>query len=102
MRPGQCPGIRISFGALKDLQEAAATEEAAVKNFGDCVAAKKQEVAALSSAIEEKTVRVGDWADLKEDTMANQIGFWLIFGPPGPPGGPGSPGKGPGSKNSAG
>merc|ERR1719460_914194 len=54
-----------------DLAEATATENAAIKAFGELIAAKEKEVAALSKAIEEKMVRVGklqvEIVEMKED-----------------------------------
>merc|ERR1719161_1994212 len=44
----------------KDLGEALAAEEAAIKEFDALVAAKKTEIATLTKAIEEKLVRVGE------------------------------------------
>merc|ERR1719262_38930 len=54
-----------------DLEDLVATEEKAKTTYGDLMAAKTKEVAALTTAIEEKTVRVGDLgvsiAQMKED-----------------------------------
>merc|ERR1719326_1373592 len=44
----------------KDMGEALAAEEAAIKAYEELMAAKKKEVAALTKAIEEKLVRVGE------------------------------------------
>merc|ERR1719379_1020577 len=55
----------------KDLADCVAAEGSAVKNFEDMVAAKTKEINALSAAIEEKLVRVGEVGveivNLKED-----------------------------------
>merc|ERR1719327_550063 len=45
-----------------DLKSTVAAEEAAVSGFGELSAAKKQEIAAASEAIESKTVRSGELA----------------------------------------
>merc|ERR1719460_1215400 len=54
-----------------DLASSTSTENAAIKAFGELIAAKEKEVAALSKAIEEKMVRVGklqvDIVEMKED-----------------------------------
>ena len=44
----------------KDLAELTATEDAAKKGYAELMAAKTKEVEALTKAIEEKTIRVGD------------------------------------------
>merc|ERR1719401_2882238 len=55
----------------KDLAEATAAEEAAIKAYDELMAAKAKEVAALTKAIEEKMVRLGDLqvsiVEMKED-----------------------------------
>merc|ERR1719235_1400134 len=55
----------------KDLADLTATEEAAIKTYEELMAAKTKEVEALTKAIEEKTVRIGDLgveiAMMKED-----------------------------------
>merc|ERR1719401_2253621 len=55
----------------KDLAEATAAEEAAIKAFEQLMAAKTKEVDALTKAIEEKMVRLGDLqvelVEMKED-----------------------------------
>merc|ERR1719265_18753 len=55
----------------KDLAEATATENAAVKAFEELMAAKQKEVDALTKAIEEKMVRLGkvqvEIVEMKED-----------------------------------
>merc|ERR1719174_1579535 len=54
-----------------DLAEATATEKAAIKAFGELMAAKEKEVGALTKQIEEKMVRVGklqvEIVEMKED-----------------------------------
>merc|ERR1719326_553051 len=44
----------------KDLAEAAAAEKTAIKAYNELMAAKNKEVAALTQAIEEKMVRLGE------------------------------------------
>merc|ERR1719271_138088 len=44
----------------KDISEAAAAEKTAIKNFDGLMAAKTKEVEALTKAIEEKMVRLGE------------------------------------------
>jgi len=55
----------------KDLAEATATENGAIKAFGELMAAKEAEVSALTKAIEEKMVRLGnlqvELVEMKED-----------------------------------
>merc|ERR1719478_264375 len=55
----------------KDLAEATATEEAAVKAYNELMAAKEKEVNALTKAIEEEMVRLGklqvEIVEMKED-----------------------------------
>merc|ERR1719401_1442254 len=55
----------------KDLAEATAAEEAAIKAFEELMASKTKEVDALTKAIEEKMVRLGDLqvelVEMKED-----------------------------------
>merc|ERR1719188_2872706 len=55
----------------KDLDEASATETAAIKTYQDLMAAKQKEVDALTAAIEEKMVRLGELqvqiVEMKED-----------------------------------
>merc|ERR1719450_1945581 len=55
----------------KDLAEASATEAAAIKASDELMAAKQKEVNALTAAIEEKMVRLGDLqvslVEMKED-----------------------------------
>merc|ERR1719313_2504830 len=55
----------------KDLAEATAGENSAIKAYNELMAAKEKEVNALTKAIEEKMVRVGDLqveiVEMKED-----------------------------------
>merc|ERR1719401_3007617 len=55
----------------KDLAEASATEAAAIKTYDELMAAKQKEVNALTAAIEEKMVRLGELqvsiVEMKED-----------------------------------
>merc|ERR1719390_319632 len=55
----------------KDLAEASAAEEAAIKAYNELMAAKEKEVNALTKAIEEKMVRLGklqvEIVEMKED-----------------------------------
>merc|ERR1719324_2366470 len=55
----------------KDLAEASATENAAIKAYDELMAAKEKEVNALTKAIEEKMVRLGklqvEIVEMKED-----------------------------------
>merc|ERR1719272_592929 len=55
----------------KDLSEAAAAEGTSVKNFEGLMAAKTKEVGALTQAIEQKMVRLGELqvsiVEMKED-----------------------------------
>merc|ERR1719281_39647 len=55
----------------KDLAEATANEEEAIKSYDELMAAKQKEVNALTKAIEEKMVRVGnlqvELVEMKED-----------------------------------
>merc|ERR550537_1006236 len=70
---GQIVGIlkQMTDTMNKDLAEATATEEAAIKAFNELMAAKTKEVNALTKAIEEKMVRLGklqvDLVEMKED-----------------------------------
>jgi len=61
---GQIIGILKQLGdtMAKGLAEATAAEEAAIAEYAELTAAKKKEVAALTQAIEEKSVRVGEVA----------------------------------------
>eukprot|EP00746_Dinoflagellata_sp_MGD_P156055 gnl/MRDRNA2_/MRDRNA2_85680_c0_seq5.p1 gnl/MRDRNA2_/MRDRNA2_85680_c0~~gnl/MRDRNA2_/MRDRNA2_85680_c0_seq5.p1 ORF type:complete len:682 (+),score=266.58 gnl/MRDRNA2_/MRDRNA2_85680_c0_seq5:2-2047(+) len=56
----------------KDMGEALAQEEAAIKAYEELMAAKKKEVAALTKAIEEKLVRVGELG-VQIATMKNDL-----------------------------
>merc|ERR1719498_131458 len=55
----------------KDLAEATATENSAIKAYNELMAAKEKEVNALTKAIEEKIVRLGklqvEIVEMKED-----------------------------------
>merc|ERR1719337_854759 len=55
----------------KDLSDAAADEKTAIKNFDGLMTAKTKEVGALTQAIEEKSVRLGELqvsvVEMKED-----------------------------------
>merc|ERR1719359_50106 len=54
-----------------DLNSASSTENSQIKAFGELVAAKEKEVSALTKAIEEKMVRLGELqvniVEMKED-----------------------------------
>merc|ERR1712216_866451 len=70
---GQIVGIlkQMTDTMNKDLAEATATEEAAIKANDELMAAKEKEVNALTAAIEEKMVRLGklqvEIVEMKED-----------------------------------
>merc|ERR1719405_419884 len=70
---GQIVGIlkQMTDTMNKDLAEATATEEAAIKAYDELMAAKEKEVNALTAAIEEKMVRLGklqvEIVEMKED-----------------------------------
>merc|ERR1719313_920694 len=70
---GQIVGIlkQMTDTMNKDLAEATATEEAAIKAYDELMAAKEKEVNALTKAIEEKMVRLGklqvEIVEMKED-----------------------------------
>merc|ERR1719456_512839 len=70
---GQIVGIlkQMTDTMNKDLAEATGTENMAIKAFNELMAAKEKEVAALTKAIEEKMVRLGDLqveiVEMKED-----------------------------------
>jgi len=70
---GEITGILKQLGdeMAKDLADTTATEGTAIKDFDGLMAAKTKEVQACTSAIEEKTVRVGevavDVANMKND-----------------------------------
>merc|ERR1719172_202835 len=59
---GEIVGILKQLGdeMAKDLAEMIAAEQAAIKAYEELMAAKKEEVEALTKAIEEKLVRVGE------------------------------------------
>jgi len=63
-KSSEVTGILKELGASmsKNLAEASAEEKAAVQNYEELMAAKKKEVAALTSAVESKTVRTGELA----------------------------------------
>merc|ERR1712151_1328668 len=70
---GQIVGIlkQMTDTMNKDLAEATAAEQAAIKAYEELMAAKTKEVDALTKAIEEKMVRLGDLqveiVEMKED-----------------------------------
>merc|ERR1719316_1163371 len=70
---GQITGIlkQMLDTMNKDLAEATASEQAAIKAYTELMAAKEKEVAALSKSIEEKMVRLGklqvEIVEMKED-----------------------------------
>jgi hypothetical protein len=70
---GQIVGIlkQMTDTFTKELDEATAAEEAAIKAYNDLMAAKQKEVEALTKAIEEKMVRLGnvqvEIVEMKED-----------------------------------
>jgi len=70
---GQIVGIlkQMQDTMAKDLSEATATEEAALKDFDGLIAAKEKQINALTKEIEDKTARVGDGgvklSEMKED-----------------------------------
>jgi len=70
---GQITGILKELGdeMARSLAEATATEEAAIKNYEELMAAKTKEVEALIAAIESKTKKIGELAveivELKDD-----------------------------------
>jgi hypothetical protein len=61
---GQISGLLKQLGddMAKDLSDATAEENAAIKSFEELMAAKTKEVNALTKAIEEKTIRSGETA----------------------------------------
>jgi len=61
---GEITGVLKQLGERmeKDLADATATEEAAVKDYDGLIAAKTKEVDACTAAIEDKTIRVGEVA----------------------------------------
>merc|ERR1719146_286473 len=56
----------------KDIAEEGAAEEAAIKAYEELMAAKKKEIEALTKAIEEKLVRVGELG-VEIATMKNDL-----------------------------
>jgi chromosome segregation ATPase len=72
---GQVTGILKQLGdeMNKDLADATAAEEASKKSHGELMTAKTKEVEALTTAIEEKTVRVGELA-VEIVNMKNDLG----------------------------
>jgi len=70
---GQIVGIlkQMTDTFTKELEEATAAEEAAIKAYEELMAAKQKEVDALTKAIEEKMVRLGnvqvEIVEMKED-----------------------------------
>jgi hypothetical protein len=70
---GQIVGIlkQMTDTMNKDLAEASAAEQAAIKSFNELMVAKEKEVNALTKAIEEKMVRLGklqvEIVQMKED-----------------------------------
>mmetsp|Transcript_82095 Transcript_82095/g.150101 ORF Transcript_82095/g.150101 Transcript_82095/m.150101 type:complete len:699 (-) Transcript_82095:70-2166(-) len=70
---GEVTGIlkEMKDTMAKGLAEAEAAEAASIKSYEELMAAKKKEIGALTSAIEEKTVRVGELGveivQMKED-----------------------------------
>jgi len=76
----EAPGTDEIVGILKqlkdemekDLGEALAAEETAIKEYEELMAAKKSEVETLTAAIEEKLVRVGE-IGVKIATMKNDL-----------------------------
>merc|ERR1719326_550094 len=59
---GQITGIlkEMKDTMDKDLADLTAAEEAAKTTYGELMSAKTKEVEALTKAIEEKTIRIGD------------------------------------------
>merc|ERR1719375_132082 len=70
---GQITGIlkQMKDTMEKDLADATAAEEAAIKDFDGLVAAKEKQIEALTKEIEDKTARLGDGgvklSEMKED-----------------------------------
>eukprot|EP00928_Gymnodinium_smaydae_P062991 TRINITY_DN466_c0_g1_i1.p1 TRINITY_DN466_c0_g1~~TRINITY_DN466_c0_g1_i1.p1 ORF type:complete len:726 (+),score=259.64 TRINITY_DN466_c0_g1_i1:69-2246(+) len=75
---GQVTGILKELGdsMSKDLADATAAEDASIKSHEELTAAKAKEIAALTSSIEEKTVRTGEVAvsivNMKKDLSDTQ------------------------------
>merc|ERR1719261_1158285 len=72
---GQIVGILKQLGdeLSADFAEAKATEEAAIKAYGELMAAKKKEVAASTAAIEAKLTLIGELG-VKIAEMKNDLG----------------------------
>ena len=72
---GQITGILRQLGdeMAKGLAEATAAEEAAIKSYGELMAAKKQEVIVLTKAIETKMERIGSLS-VEIAQMKNKFG----------------------------
>jgi len=70
---GQITGIlkQMTDTMVKELKEATAEENAAIKTYDELMAAKEKEVNALTASIEEKSVRLGELqveiVEMKED-----------------------------------
>jgi len=75
---GEIVGILKQMGETmaKDLADETATEEAAIKSYEDLLAAKKKEIAALTSTVEAKTEQIGELGveivQMKEDLSDTQ------------------------------
>jgi septal ring factor EnvC (AmiA/AmiB activator) len=71
---GEITGIlkQLNDEMKKDLADATSSEEGAIKTFDELMAAKKKEVAALTAAIESKTIRSGEVA-VEIVTMKNEL-----------------------------
>eukprot|EP00928_Gymnodinium_smaydae_P093694 TRINITY_DN779_c0_g2_i1.p1 TRINITY_DN779_c0_g2~~TRINITY_DN779_c0_g2_i1.p1 ORF type:complete len:709 (-),score=279.62 TRINITY_DN779_c0_g2_i1:98-2224(-) len=71
---GEVVGILKQLGdeMSKDLGDATTDEKDSIKSYEELVAAKKKEIAALTSSIEEKTVRVGELA-VKNAEVKNDL-----------------------------
>eukprot|EP00448_Togula_jolla_P034343 CAMPEP_0170637220 /NCGR_PEP_ID=MMETSP0224-20130122/38277_1 /TAXON_ID=285029 /ORGANISM="Togula jolla, Strain CCCM 725" /LENGTH=715 /DNA_ID=CAMNT_0010967049 /DNA_START=57 /DNA_END=2204 /DNA_ORIENTATION=+ len=78
---GEITGMLKQLGEsmAKGLAEATAQEEAAIAEYTELAAAKKKEVTALTTAIEEKSVRVGEVAvaavEMKNDLADTEKGL---------------------------
>jgi len=77
-RSGEITGIlkEISDSMSKNLADLTATEEGAIKTYGELMAAKTKEVKALTASIETKTVAIGELGvqivQMKEDLSDTQ------------------------------
>jgi len=71
---GEIVGVLKQLGdeMKKDLADATATEEAAIVSFNELTAAKQEEVATLTQAIEDKISRIGT-TGLSIEDMKNQL-----------------------------